>query len=119
MTANTPRSRKSKGMQFQKEVIGYILDYFPDLTENDLKSIPSGVPGEDIWVSEVGKRRLPCDFECKRTERLDLWKSIAQVEKRCEKTGKIPVLVFRKNRSNPMVCIGLQEFLQMLEEYTK
>lgn len=112
------RSAKAKGMNFQREVVDLILTYFPDLTESDIRSIPSGVPGEDIWLSEAAKERLPIDFECKRTERINIWEAIAQVEKRCSKSGKMPVVVFRRNRSDPMVCIGLKEFLQLIERFT-
>lgn len=114
MTANTTRSRKSKGMEFQKEVISIIQSFFESLTDNDLRSVPGGVQGPDIWMSEVASTFLPFDFECKRVEKLNIDNAYAQVRKRTEKSGKVPIVVFRKNRTIPKVCIGLHDFLNIL-----
>lgn len=118
MTANNSRTRKAKGMGFQREVIDLILSYFPELTENDVRSVPSGVKGSDILLSEYATGMIPYDFECKRAEKLNIESAFTQVEKRTIESGKIPALVFRKNRTTPKVCLHLGDFLYLLHRST-
>lgn len=111
------RSAKNKGMKFQKEIVNHILSIFEDLTHRDVRSIPSSVSGTDIWLSEKASKRIPLDVEAKCQESLNIWAAIKQVEDRCPK-DKMPVVIFKRNRTNPYVCIGLDNFLTMLERCT-
>jgi len=115
--AKTVASRKQKGMRFQKKIIEKILFQFPDLTKNDIRSIPSSVPGPDLWLSERAKRRIPIDWEAKCQEHLDIWSAIKQVEIRCK--NDIPIVAFSRNRSKSYVCLGLENFLTILELATR
>lgn len=118
MTANNPRTRKAKGMILQKYIVERLLSYFPELTTNDIRSVPSSVPGNDIWLSEKAKRRIPLNIEAKNQEKFNIWQAIEQVESRANKHD-LPIVIFKRNRTRPYVCIELENFLQLLERYTR
>jgi hypothetical protein len=111
VTASTPRSRKSKGMGFQKKIVEMILQFFPTLTENDVRSIPGSVPGTDIWLSEEAFKQFPYALEAKRTEKLNIWSAIEQAEQNSRKGT--PVVVFKRNRSDIYCCLKFNDFLKL------
>ena len=89
-------------------------DLFPQLHEDDIKSQTMGMCGEDIVLSPAAKKKIPYSFECKNQERLDLWSSLKQAEDNCD--NRVPVLVFKRNRSLPYVAIPFQHFIEILEK---
>ena len=94
MTANTPRSRKSKGAKFQKWIAEELRAVTSGLLEDDdIKTAIMGESGRDIKLSPLGKKVIPFDIEAKRTEKLNLWGSLKQAEENSE-DGRIPLLVF-------------------------
>lgn len=129
VTANTPQSRKQKGRLFQQQIVKAILDFFPELTENDVKSTSMGKPGSDLELSEKALRMLNIEPECKFQEKLNVHNAMKQVTDRLNKKKpkqfknvdtmvktilKIPVLFFKKSYSEPYVCIRLDDFLSLL-----
>jgi hypothetical protein len=129
MTANTPQSRKQKGRLFQQQIAKAILDFFPELTENDVKSTSMGKSGSDLELSEKALRMLNIEPECKFQEKLNVHNAMKQVIDRLNKKEpkkfksvdamvkailKIPVLFFKKSYSEPYVCIRLDDFLSLL-----
>ena len=129
MTANTPQSRKQKGRLFQQQIAKAILDFFPELTENDVKSTSMGKSGSDLELSEKALRMLNIEPECKFQEKLNVHDAMKQVIDRLNKKKpkshknvdslinailKIPVLFFKKSYSEPYVCIRLDDFLFLL-----
>jgi hypothetical protein len=129
VTANTPQSRKQKGRLFQQQIVKAILDFFPELTENDVKSTSMGKSGSDLELSEKALRMLNIEPECKFQEKLNVHNAMKQVIDRLNKKKpkqfknvdtmvktilKIPVLFFKKSYSEPYVCIRLDDFLSLL-----
>ena len=129
MIANTPQSRKQKGRLFQQQIVKAILDFFPELTENDVKSTSMGKSGSDLELSEKALRMLNIEPECKFQEKLNVHNAMKQVIDRLNKKKpkqfknvdtmvktilKIPVLFFKKSYSEPYVCIRLDDFLSLL-----
>jgi hypothetical protein len=129
MTANTPQSRKQKGRLFQQQIVKAILEFFPELTENDVKSTSMGKSGSDLELSEKALRMLNIEPECKFQEKLNVHNAMKQVIDRLNKKKpkqfknvdtmvktilKIPVLFFKKSYSEPYVCIRLDDFLSLL-----
>lgn len=113
--ANTVRSRKQKGTRFQKEIVKKILEYFNILTENDVRSVPSGISGPDIWFSERASEILPYDIECKNQEKTSIFKWLQQLDNR-RKDSLIPILIFKRNRSKPYVCIDVEDFFNIVRK---
>ena len=73
-----------------------------------------GMSGEDIVLTPSAKKVIPYSFECKNTERLNLWKSLEQCESNCE--DRNPVLIIKRNRSDVYAIIKFDKFLNLIEE---
>ena len=69
--------------------------------------------GEDIVLSPAAKKAIRYSFECKNQERLNLWKSLEQAESNCE--DRIPVLVFKRNRSKVYIAVEFEHFLELID----
>ena len=73
-----------------------------------------GCKGEDIILSPLARKTIPYSFECKNKERLNLWDSLEQAEVNSE--DRVPVLVFKKNRSKVYVSLELDSFIDLIKE---
>jgi hypothetical protein len=116
-----PKSAKAKGRNLQnlvRDKLRYIfVDLWtkvPSLEYDDIKSQTMGMGGEDIVLSPSAKKFIPYSFECKNTERLNLWQSLEQCEGNCE--DRSPVLVIKRNRSKVYAVIEFEEFIELIKE---
>ena len=114
MTANTPRSRKSKGAAFQRELKEALMEKFSSqLEEGDIKSAVMGESGCDLQLSPAAQKLFPWAVEAKRTEKVSLrqwWK-----QARSNSTDKLkPLLITKQNREEPLVVMSLEDFLNLL-----
>ena len=110
------KSAKAKGRNLQNFVRDKLRKIFvdqwtkvPKLEYDDIKSQTMGMGGEDIVLSPIAKKLIPYSFECKNTEKLNLWGSLKQCEDNCE--DRQPVLVIKRNRSEVYVVMKLNNFL--------
>ena len=113
------KSAKAKGRNLQNLVRDKLRKIFveewtkvPRLEPDDIKSQTMGMGGEDIVLSPIAKRLIPYSFECKNTERLNLWNSLQQCEDNCE--DRIPILVFKKNRSKVYAVIEFDNLIKLI-----
>jgi len=106
-------SAKSKGRRLQQWVVERIIRAFPDLSPKDVVSVPMGVNDTDIRLSEAAQEMFNFAVECKNTERLDLWKSLKQCEN--EKREGVPLLVFKRNRSNVYCVLKFDDLINILK----
>lgn len=112
--ASTPKSRKAKGREFQKEVKAMIEAINPEFEPGDISVAIMGEAGEDIKVHR--KQYLwPFATECKRVEKLNLWASWEQAKQR-RSADKIPLLIFRKNNSESLVTLELRDFCRIVRQ---
>jgi hypothetical protein len=111
--ANTVASRKQKGHSLQKKIVQMILEAFPDLTENDVRSVPGSVPGPDVWLSEKALSCFYYDVEAKCQEALNIWAAMQQLEDR--KSDKKQVLIFKRNRSETYACMKVADFFSLVK----
>ena len=116
-----PKSAKAKGRNLQNLVRDKLRNIFvdiwtkvPKLEYDDIKSQTMGMGGEDIVLSPIAKKLIPYSFECKNTERLNLWKSLQQCEDNCE--DREPVLIIKKNRSKVYAVISFDKFSELIKE---
>ena len=116
-----PKSVKAKGRNLQNLVRDKLRKIFveewtkvPKLELDDIKSQTMGMGGEDIVLSPMAKKLIPYSFECKNTERLNLWKSLEQCEDNSEE--RIPVLIIKRNRSKVYAIIDFDYFLKTIKE---
>lgn len=112
--ATTPRSRKARGMALQKKIVDMILEHYPELTENDVRSVPGSVPGNDIWLSEQASTLFPYAVEAKNQESLSIWAALEQSED--PRRRGIPLLIFKRNRSKIYACLEFETFLNLIRE---
>ena len=110
------KSAKAKGRNLQNLVRDKLRSIFIGkvLEEDDIKSQTMGMGGEDIVLSPSAKKVIPYSFECKNTERLNLWKSLEQCESNCE--DREPVLVIKRNRSDVYAIIKFDNFLKSIKD---
>ena len=110
------KSAKAKGRNLQNLVRDKLRSIFvgKKLEDDDIKSQTMGMSGEDIVLTPAAKKQIPYSFECKNTERLNLWKSLEQCESNCE--DRNPVLVIKRNRSEVYAVVKFDNFLNLIEE---
>jgi hypothetical protein len=108
-------SAKAKGRRCCAEAKEAILKAFPGiLTDDDIQVTPSGVTGEDLWLSTLARAVLPLAIECKNQEAMNIWKSLDQAEYHANKRiHSIATLIFKRNRSKLYVAMGLEDFLKL------
>ena len=114
-----PKSVKAKGRNLQNYVRDKLRQIFveewklvPGLEADDIKSQTMGMPGEDIILSPSAKKLIPYSFECKNTERLNLWQAIEQSCDNCE--DRVPVVIIKRNRSKVYAVIEFDEFIKLI-----
>tara|TARA_R100000664_G_C2756408_1_gene144282 strand:- start:3152 stop:3514 length:363 start_codon:yes stop_codon:yes gene_type:complete len=106
-------SSKAKGRRLQNFVRDKLLSCFPFLEQDDIKAAIMGESGEDIKLSPAARKVIPYSFECKNQERLNLWSSLEQAESNAD--DRIPVLIFKRNRSKTYVAIEVDSFLNLIQ----
>ena len=92
-----------------------LLKAFPALQDDDIKVVPSGVPGEDLWLSPAARALLPFTFELKNVEKLNIHEALKQAEGHADKTGFCPILMFRRNNTPMFVALRAEEFLRLIK----
>jgi len=110
-------SAKSKGRRLQQYVRDKILALFPELTESEVRSTAMGQSGADILLSEKAKSLFPFNVEAKNQESLSIWKALEQSE-RDRKEGSVPLLVFKRNRSDVYCALKFEDFMSLIRKET-
>jgi len=106
-------SSKHKGRRLQQLVVSKLKELFK-FHPNDVKSVPGGVQGEDIWLSQAARRKFPYSIECKNQEQFKtIYKYMGQAESNCG--TYIPLLVIKSNHKQPLVILDLDNFLEMVK----
>ncbi len=107
-----PQSAKAKGRIAQQLVRDALLSRSPELTEKDIRSTSMGASGVDILLSEAALRVYPFAIEVKCQESLNVWSALEQAE--LQRTPKeVPILCFKRNRSEMYVALKLEDFLEL------
>ena len=111
-----PASAKSKGRTLQKYVRDKLLEAFPTLEPDDIKSTPMGAPGEDVMLSPAARRLIPYQVECKN-------KATSQVHTYYEQAtahGKHePLVSVKKDRDIVLAIVSLEHYLVLLKTKLK
>jgi hypothetical protein len=96
---------RSKGKAGELEVIKILCEYWPKACRNLDQA--RGSSGQDVLNTEG------IHFQIKRTERLEIWKALEQTHSEAAELD-LPVLVFRRSRSEWHACLPLEELLPLL-----
>jgi hypothetical protein len=106
-------SAKAKGRRASQETAQVLLTHAPDLSPDDVRVVPSGVPGEDLWLSSKARGVYPFAVECKNVEKLNFWDAIRQAEAHAKGTEYLPVVVFRRNNEKLRVIVDFETFIRV------
>ena len=113
MTANTPQSAKAKGRKFQQQLREDLINHL-GINPDDILSTAMGQGGCDLYLSPAARSRFPFGVEAKRCESLSLPQWWRQCENNASKVGLIPLLVFKRNREEPLAVLRWSDLLQLL-----
>ena len=110
------KSLKNKGRRLQSWVAEKILNYFPTLNSDDVKSNPMSCNGADVQLSSKAKELFPYAIECKNKETLKgLYKDYLQAQSH---GAEEPLLILKSNNQKPLAVISAEHLFQ-LERKTK
>ncbi len=109
-----PASAKKKGRDAQKDIRDILLEAFPELEPDDIRSNPMGAPGEDLLLSPAARRTLGgIQIECKNCKTVSLPAWFKQAE---EHGPHIPTVIFRVGRGQQWaVSLTIESFLRLLK----
>ena len=107
------RSAKNKGKKLQNDVRDRILETFPTLEADDVKSTTMGEGGEDVQLSPAARALFPYSVECKSHKKFAIYSIMDQATNNCP-TGATPLVVLKANRREPLVVVSLTEFFDIL-----
>ena len=107
-------SRKAKSRYLQNIVKNKITTTF-NLAPRDIRTSNTGENGEDIkLLSITAKRTFPYSVECTNTEQfVRLYKKFKQAGRH---NHREPLLVIKKNRSQPLAIVTLDHFFELIEK---
>ena len=106
-------SAKAKGRKLQDEIRKILLNVYWNLKEGDVKTAIMGEGGKDIILSPWAEENIPFDIEAKNQEKINIWKSLEQAEGNTDE-GRIPLLVFRRNRSETYCALKFETLLKLI-----
>ena len=109
------KSVKAKGRNLQNFVRDMLREAFPKLHEEDIKSQTMGMTGQDIVLSPSAQLKIPYAIECKNVEKLQFWKATRQAKENI-KDNQHPIVVVKKNRTEPWACMPLDHFIDLISE---
>ena len=112
------RTGKAKGRLGQQEVRDRLLQNFPDLHPDDIKSTVMGDTGADIQLSPAARKMIPLSIEVKR--RKGGLKTVYAYMEQASKHGKgEPVVFFRADRQPWIVITGVEHYMDLIKLWGK
>ena len=113
-------SAKAKGRKLQQHVRDVLLEAFPTLEPDDVKSTSMGAQGEDVQLSPAARKLMPIAVETKARNSIAACRFFEQAQEhaRAVKGGKAhPVVVMKEDRKQPVVMVSLEFFFELLREH--
>lgn len=112
-------SAKAKGRVCCSLVKDLLYQYAPDLKPGDIEITSSGATGEDLKLSPAARQKYPLIIECKNTEAINIWAAFEQakghlVDKDLDSGFHVPIVFYRRNRSDLMCTLLAEDFLKLI-----
>lgn len=108
------RTAKNKGKLGQNEIRDKLLEAFPQLEPDDIKSTAMGDIGEDIQLSPAARRLIPLTIEVKR--RKSSLKTLYDWYSQATHHGKgEPAVFFRADYKPWLVVVGIDHYIGLLQ----
>lgn len=100
---------KAKGRRLQQLVRDTILEAYPDLEQDDVKSTGMGQNGSDVQLSPAARKLFGYSVECKARKTFADYNYYDQAAQ-----GPFePLVVIRGDRRKPLVIISLDHFMEL------
>ena len=109
-----PQSAKAKGRNLQKWVRDLLLENFPTLEPDDVRSTSMGCGCEDLQLSPAARRLFGYSVECKNVERLNVYDAYEQAS--ANSGAHEPLLIMKKNRKKPLVVMDAEHFVELIKK---
>jgi hypothetical protein len=107
-----PQSAKAKGRKLQQWVRDQILQRFPTLTTDDVRSTSMGAGGEDVQLSTQARSLVTYTIECKNRKAIAVYKDYEQAKTH----GLIePLVILKQNLSKPLALVDAEHFLDLVQ----
>lgn len=116
MTATTTKSRKVKARALQNAVAEDLRANLPPLGSADISPAVMGSAGMDILLSTRAREMFPFAIECKAQEALNIWDALKQCQTNAEKERLIPLLVFKRARSETYAVLRWEDLLGLIRQ---
>lgn len=91
-----------------------ILDLFPELTTDDVRSTSMGAGGEDVLLSQAARQLIPLQIECKNKREVAVINWLKQAAEHGDYT---PIVVAKQNHSKPVVVIDALTFFKWIRTW--
>tara|TARA_B100000035_G_C20535864_1_gene351684 strand:- start:48 stop:404 length:357 start_codon:yes stop_codon:yes gene_type:complete len=108
-------SAKAKGRRLQQLVRDKILEIFPKLTSDDVRSTSMGATGEDILLSSAARKLFPYSVECKSRKNIAVYSDYDQAQNNCP-DGAEPLVIMKANRRKPLALVDADYFFKLLRK---
>ena len=102
---------KQKGARFEREIASKLRDYGYDNARRTAQFCGNTGDASDV----VGLDGI--HIECKHCEKIQIYDWMAQAIHDSEKSGNLPAVFFRKNNAETMVCMKLDDWIQLYREW--
>ena len=112
------KSAKAKGRLGQQEVRDRLLQNFPYLHPDDIKSTVMGDTGADIQLSPQARKLIPLSIEVKRRKE-GLKTAYTYVEQAVKHNTGEPVVFFRSDRRPWLVIIGMEHYMDLIKVWSE
>lgn len=113
MSGISTAARKAKGRNLQKLVRDAIIEQFPHLTKDDVRSTAMGQGGMDIQLSPLAGASFPYAAECKRNKSFAVYGPYSQA---FSNSGNYePLLVIQGDRQKPLAIVDFYHFMELVK----
>jgi len=99
-------------------IVADLLEQFPELTAQDVRSNPMGAHGEDVLLSSEAEKVVPYSFEAKNQERINLWASIDQATTNARE-GRVPCVIVKRNNAKAFAIVPWSHLLELIAANVK
>lgn len=111
------RSGKAKGKRFEDEIVKDLRFIF-GCSDDEIRRNPASCVGSDVVIAENVSERAPFSIECKNREKIAIWETIRQAEDNARKEGRLPLIVFKRNRSRKYAVVNWETLLFLFKHIT-
>jgi len=106
------QSTKAKGRRWQQKIVRMILDCFPSLEPDDVRSTSMGASGPDVQLSPAARELFDVSIEAKNQERIGIRRCWEQTVANAK--DHIPLLFMTWNRGDELVCMKASYYFKLL-----